>query len=884
MPYTFHVVNNDINLEADGLIGCDILENHGGKIDMKQRFIKLGNTRLPFEKSESLIINPRSKQIIHVNVDNDISEGIMPQLDIHPSIYCGNALVKNQNGKAYVMCINTSDEIIEFETPYVDLEEYYEEKPIAAEPTYTPESRKYYPDSNENKNAQLIEKQLNLEHLNDIEKESVRRLLREFSDIFFLEGQKLKAVTLIEHQISTVDDFPIRSKQFRHPPAAREEGEKLIKEQLRQGIIEPSNSPYSSPVLIIPKKLGLDGSKSWRIVIDYRKLNEKSVGDAYPLPLIADILDKIQEAKYITVIDLKSGFHQVKIAKKDRHKTAFTFNFGHYQYKRLPMGLKSSPATFQRLIDLVLAGIQGVEAFVYIDDILILAKTIEEHEERCRKLFLRLRNANMTIEPKKCEFMKEKAEYLGHIVGNGKIEPNPKKVKAIREYPVPKNQKKVKQFLGLASYYRKFIKGFARIAKPLHDLLKKDIDFVWGAEQQQAFEKLKEALCSEPVLVPPDFSQDFKVYSDASDFALGAILCQGDSKNERVIAYASRVLKGPELKYSTYEKELLALVFATEQFRAYLYGRPFKAFTDNMALRYLFNTKKPDLRAHRLKTKLEGFEIEICHKSGKSNMAADALSRNPVIPEGEENPELSRLEIYELADKQIQNDNQPENEKTHILITNTRRKRYRKDDSESEPENELQPPKSKFKIGNEETIISHPKFEKKLKNLIRADKMKNKILANSTPNSKPPIKLSEDIIQVPISRKVGRPRKIDKPEKKPLRKVGFDNKIQTYSSVSPSTSNSKFGLLPSSLEKTRIDSDSSSEDETKIKDISSRLEEHTSKLESEENPKIPKENCYNNSEKKIEETILLNETTQVPSILKEIQNFSSSLKKKHHNL
>lgn len=186
------------------------------------------------------------------------------------------------------------------------------------------------------------------------------------------------------------------------------------------------------------------------------------------------------------------------------------------------------------------------------------------------------------------------------------------------------------------------MRNFTQLAKPLQDMLKKDIKFIWGTEQLEAFEKFKEALCSEPILVPLNFSKDFEVYSDASDFALGAILCQDDTpgKNERVIAYASRVLNGPELKYSTYEKERLALVCATEQFRPHLYGRPFKAITDNMALKYLFNTKKPDLRAHCLKTKFEGFKIEICHIPSKNNLSADALSRNPVIEEGEDNPEL----------------------------------------------------------------------------------------------------------------------------------------------------------------------------------------------------------------------------------------------------
>ena len=233
------------------------------------------------------------------------------------------------------------------------------------------------------------------------------------------------------------------------------------------------------------------------------------------------------------------------------------------------------------------------------------------------------------------------------------MEPNPKKVEAVSNYPISKNPKKVKQFLGLVSYYRRYIHNFAQKAKPFFDLLKKETEFIWGPDQQKAFEELKIALCTEPVLIAPDFKKPFLIVTDASDFAVGAILCQEKLEKEQVIAYASRVLKAAELKYSTYEKELLAVVFATEQFRPYIYGRPFQVITDNQALKWLHDTKKPDLRAHRLKSKLEGYEFEIIYRPGKTNVNADALSRNPVIGENEEDPELPRKEIYDLADKQI---------------------------------------------------------------------------------------------------------------------------------------------------------------------------------------------------------------------------------------
>jgi hypothetical protein len=282
-----------------------------------------------------------------------------------------------------------------------------------------------------------------------------------------------------------------------------------------------------------------------------------------------------------------------------------------------------------------LAGLQGIELFVYLDDIIIFAKTLEEHGAKFNRLMQRLEKANLTLEPQKCSFLKKEAAYLGHVVGNRQLKPDPTKLEALRKYPIPTNPKKVKQFLGLAGYYRRFILGYAKIALPLTKLLRKTVDFHWGEEQQKAFETLREALCAEPVLQSPDFSQPFIVTTDASDYALGAVLSQGEIGKDRPCSYASRPLRGAELKYSTYEREMLSVVFASEQFRPYLYGREFTVVTDHQPLKWLHDTKRPELRANRLKSKLEGFFFKVVYRPGEKNPNADALSRNPVLREDE---------------------------------------------------------------------------------------------------------------------------------------------------------------------------------------------------------------------------------------------------------
>lgn len=293
-------------------------------------------------------------------------------------------------------------------------------------------------------------------------------------------------------------------------------------------------------------------------MIDYRALNEKIISDAYPLPNITEILDQLGSAKYFSVFDLASGFHQIRMHESDAPKTVFSTPHGHYQFNRMPFGLKNAPATFQRLMDQVLTGLQGNELFVYLDDIVLYASSLEEHAAKFAKLAEKLRAANLHLQPDKCEFLRKEVTYLGHTIGESGVRPYSKKIEAVKNFPQTKNAKNIKQFLGLAGYYRRFIPNFSRTAKPLTELLKKDVTFNWKQAQENAFRSLRNSLCIEPILQYSYFTKPFIVTTDASGYAIGSIISQGEIGKDLPIA--SRLLNAAEQNYSTIEKKLLAIV------------------------------------------------------------------------------------------------------------------------------------------------------------------------------------------------------------------------------------------------------------------------------------------------------------------------------------
>ena len=632
----FQLISNSFPIESDGMVGMPFLSE--SVIDLKEKEIQneFGNFSILIEnKAITLNLKARTKQLITLPAKpTNLKEGYLPKIPAGPGVYLGKSLVRVKEGTVRVYCINTSTQDLQISIPPVEIEEFEKIEPNPRTKKRATRN-KNATNSSRSRHEELINS-LNLTNLNSEERESLHKVLNKFPYQFYLEGDKLGSTNILKHSINTINDDPVRKHNHRLPKVHAEFVEKECKGLYEDKRIQNSDSPYNSPVWVVPKKPDEFGNKRWRMVIDYRSLNEKTVGDAYPLPNITDILDQLGGAKYFTVLDLASGFHQIEVEPKDRHKTAFSTPFGHFEFTRMPFGLKNAPATFQRIMDRILSGLQGVELFIYMDDIVIYAKSLKEHQEKLERLLGRLKTAGLVLQPEKCRFLCKEIVYLGHAISENGVKPDPKKVEAVAKFPVPKGRKNVKQFLGLSGYYRRFIQNFATVAKPLTKLLKKNIQFHWTNEAQLAFDRLKEILCCKPLLQYPDFSKPFVVTTDSSSFALGAVLSQGPIGQDLPIAYASRTMNSAELNYTTTEQELLAITFAIKQFRPYIYGQKFILVTDHRPLVWLLNLKDPTVgsRLARWKIKLREFEYEVVFKPGRVNANADALSRNPINNKG----------------------------------------------------------------------------------------------------------------------------------------------------------------------------------------------------------------------------------------------------------
>lgn len=622
--HKFHVFEN-LTLPYDGIIGTDLFMTYNAQLNYSTNSFEINEHKayLIF-KEPKLTIKPRSETVIECNVINpDIKEGLILDKKVSEKVIFANSIVKvKPNGCVNVTVVNLS------------------ENPVTIKPNFKLKLENVpnnitLVNNNFNETSKRTEdvlKLLRTSHLNEEEAESLYEVCSQYSDIFHLPGDRLTCTDAIQHEIITTSSNPINTKSYRFPEVHKNEVNSQINKMLEDGIIKPSTSPWSSPIWIVPKKLDASGQRKWRVVIDYRKLNDITIGDSYPIPNISEILDQLGKSKYFSTLDLASGFHQIKIAEKDAAKSAFSVPQGHFEFTRMPFGLKNAPATFQRLMNTALSGLQGIQCFVYLDDIVIYSFDLDTHIKNLSNVFDRLRSFNLKLQPDKCEFLRKEVSYLGHIITDEGVKPNPEKTRAVQEFPIPKCPKDVKSFLGLVSYYRRFIPNISKIAKPLTNLLKKNVEFNWKNEQQLAFENLKKALTSAPILAYPDFTKPFLLTCDASNQAISAILSQGPIGSDRPIAYASRTLNKAESNYSVTEKECLAIIFGTKTFRPYLYGRTFTIITDHKPLQWLFNCKDPGSRLVRWRLKLEEYNYDIKYKKGKINANADALSRYPVNP------------------------------------------------------------------------------------------------------------------------------------------------------------------------------------------------------------------------------------------------------------
>ena len=459
-------------------------------------------------------------------------------------------------------------------------------------------------------------------------KRQFKRILTKYRNCMATSMSQLTTAKLEPHSIITTTEKPIKLKPYKLSKEHSDILKNEIISLLKKGLIIPSHSPWSFPVLLIQKKNG-----KWRLCIDYRKLNEITIKDSYALPFIDELISSVRGAKIFSALDLYSGYHQIPMNPNDIEKTSFTTKFGNYNFKVMPFGLTNAPATFQREMNRILLPLIGNCLFVYIDDIVVYSKTLEEHLFHLKQVFEIFSHYNLSLNLQKCKFFQEKVEVLGHVLTPNGLKTVPSKVQSIALWNAPRNVNELRSFLGLASYYRKFIQNFSIIADPLFKLLKKNQKYIWSNECNEAFENIRQYLLSDPILSYPDFNKEFIVRTDASTQGIGAVLLQvEEDKLEHPICCISRTLSKSELNYSVTDLEGLAINFAIQKFRQYLISnkQPTIFITDHKPLLGFFKNSIPIKGRHmRWIEEFNKYKIELKYEKGKKNVFADALSRLP---------------------------------------------------------------------------------------------------------------------------------------------------------------------------------------------------------------------------------------------------------------
>src|SRR3954453_2227418 len=476
---------------------------------------------------------------------------------------------------------------------------------------------------NEQNNEWNFKKDIHVGPLDQHQQHLFQQVLADNVDVCASSQLDIGRTNLLKHEINTANASPVAQQAYKTNPVKKEFIEREIIDMENRQLIRRSMSPWAAPVVIVEKK---DEMK--RFCVDYRRLNKVTKPDRFPLPRIDDLLESFRTANWFTTMDLASEYWQIEMNEEDKEKTAFITHKGLYEFNIMPFDLRNAPGTYQHLMNYILQDYIGKFIAVYLDDIIIYSKTFEQHIDHVKLIFKALRKAILKIKLKKCYFCFPNITFLGHIVGRNGIAPDPAKVEKIKNFPRPTSLKELRGALGLFSYYRKFVRDFSKIAKPMLNLLKQDVPFLWEEQQQTSFEELKQRLMEAPILQYPDFTKPFVLYPDASGTGLGAVLSQIDEeKRERVIAYASRSLNKAECNYGITDQECLAIVWAVKHFEQYLGLLPFKVITDHSALKFLQTAKMPTGKRARWIMYLQQFQFEIVHRPGKENKNADALSR-----------------------------------------------------------------------------------------------------------------------------------------------------------------------------------------------------------------------------------------------------------------
>lgn len=619
LKHNLHIVDEDFPIPCSGILGLDFLKTFNCVLDYENNTLSFPKYRvkIPIMESpcdNSLSLPARCETIRRISIKTDKLENqiFIPNQEISPGIFVAQCITIKDN--AYVRILNTTTENKFISHPSIKYENLSNFNVFQVNNKNT---------SSRNEILKRLSK-----NFPSFVQGKLTNLCSEFSDVFSLETDPITFNNFYKQELRLKDDNPVFIKNYRIPHAHKPIVDKEVEKLLKNDLIEPSFSEYNSPVLLVPKK-SLPGSseKRWRLVIDYRQINKKLVADKFPLPRIDEILDQLGRAKYFSCLDLVSGFHQIELEDNSRDITSFTTDKGIFRFKRLPYGLKVAPNSFQRMMTLAFSGLSPSQAFLYMDDLVVIACSENQMIKNLTDVFQLCRKYNLKLHPDKCTFFSQEVTYLGHKCTNKGILPDTSKFELVQKYPTPTDGESARRFVAFCNYYRRFIPNFSEYAYHLNCLTRKKAKFIWSDKCEQAFQYLKNSLIKSPILQYPDFEKQFCITTDASNISCGAILSQEYNGIQLPVNFASRTFTKGEQNKSVIERELAAIHWAIQYFKPYIFGNKFLIKTDHRPLTYLFSMKNPSSKLCRMRLDLEEYDFEIEYIKGSQNCGADALSR-----------------------------------------------------------------------------------------------------------------------------------------------------------------------------------------------------------------------------------------------------------------